>query len=302
MNRALISALISLPFAAAVSVAQSPISPRPLTDAGVHKAVATTAGVRFQPVLGAIRVDSVDIPFEVKVEPSTLDGDSSSIDAGADHWEARGYDLKSLIAELFAMDARLVDVPEGLVAGGARYDVSLSAPVELDQDSMQRVLMKALNQSFGLTIQPEERTMDVYVLSAPQGAATGLKRHTFPRRSGLKSLVSADDTADDAGGRITYMGQDCSGVNSGGITVEGGTIADFRRTLEPDLDRVLLDETGLRGSYDFKIGLYANQRQLFELMHVALGLVVTPEQRKVTVLSVRPAESQPSAGMLQAKL
>jgi uncharacterized protein (TIGR03435 family) len=97
------------------------------------------------------------------------------------------------------------------------------------------------------------------------------------------------------------MGKDCSGVNSGGITVEGGTIAEFRRTLEPDLDRVLVDETKLHGSYDFKIGMYANQTQLFELMRVGLGLVVTPEQRKVTVLAVRPAETHPN-GELQAKL
>jgi uncharacterized protein (TIGR03435 family) len=219
---------------------------------------------------------------------------------GADHWEARGYDLKSLIAEIFEIDGRLVDVPDAVAANG-RYDVSLSLPTELDQDSMQRILVKALAQRFGVTIKPEARSMDVYVLSAPEGPASGLKRHSFARHAGLKRLVSGGDDSDDEGGRITYMGNDCSGVNSGGITVEGGTIADFRRTLEPDLDRVLVDETKLRGSYDFKIGMYANQKQLFELMRVGLGLVVTPEQRNVTVLAVRPAEAQPSA-QLQAKL
>jgi uncharacterized protein (TIGR03435 family) len=141
--------------------------------------------------------------------------------------------------------------------------------------------------------------MDVYVLSAPEGLGSGLKQHRFARRSGLKMLVSGDDSNDE-GGRITYMGKDCSGVNSGGITVEGGTLADFRRTLEPDLDRVLVDETKLRGSYDFKIGMYANQKQLFDLMHAQLGLVVTPEQRKITVLTVRPAHTP--SNTLQAKL
>jgi hypothetical protein len=59
---------------------------------------------------------------------------------------------------------------------------------------------------------------------------------------------------------------------------------------------VLLDETHLSGIYDFKIGMYVNQDQLFQLLQAQLGLVVTPEQRSVTVLTVRPA------GMLEAKL
>jgi len=293
MNRALLSAILSFPFAAA-ACAQMPAAAQPAVALKTLTSAGTPA--KFQPVLGAIRIDSVNVPFEVKIEPSALASDSSSIEAGADHWAARGYDLKSVIAELFAMDARLVDVPDDL-ATNIRYDVSLSAPVELDQDSMQQILIKALNERFGVTIRPETRTMDVYVLTAPDGPASGLKRHVFPRRHGLKRVAGGDE--EEAGGRITYMGQNCSGMNSGGITVEGGTIADFRRTLEPDLDRVLVDETGLRGSYDFRIGLYANQRQLFELMHVALGLVVTPEQRTVTVLSVQPL---PAPAMLQAKL
>ena len=78
--------------------------------------------------------------------------------------------------------------------------------------------------------------MDVYVLSAPEGPGSGLKRHMFARHAGLKKLVAGGDDSNDEDGRITYMGRDCSGVNLGGITVEGGTIADFRRTLEPELD------------------------------------------------------------------
>jgi uncharacterized protein (TIGR03435 family) len=290
MKRALISALsiAGLLVGSAAAYAQA------------QKVSDMTAGARVEPVRGAIRIDSTSVPFEVRIDQTKESADSSAIDVGADHWEARGYDLKTLIAEIFEIDARLVDVPDDVAVTG-RYDVSLSLPTELDQDSMQRILVKALTQQFGLTIKPEARTMDVYVLSTADGAATGLKRHSFARHAGLKKLVAGGDDSNEEGGRITYMGKDCSGVNSGGISVEGGTLADFRRTLEPDLDRVLVDETKLHGSYDFKIGMYANQTQLFELMRVGLGLVVTPEQRNVTVLAVRPAEAQRS-GQLQAKL
>jgi uncharacterized protein (TIGR03435 family) len=301
MKRALISAIMTSGLLVGSSAACGQETPQAKEAAVVQTSAGVNSGVTFQPVRGAIRIDSTDVPFEVKIDPTALSSDSSSIEVGADHWEARGYDLKTLIAEIFEIDARLVDLPEDVAANG-RFDVSLSLPTELDQDSMQRILVKALTQRFGVTIKPEARTMDVYVLSAPEGPASGLKRHVFARRrGGLAKLVSAGNDSNEEGGRITYMGQDCSGVNSGGITVQGSTLADFRRTLEPDLDRVIVDETKLGGSYDFKIGTYANQTQLFELMRVHLGLVVSPEQRRVTVLAVSPAETQPSR-QLQAKL
>jgi uncharacterized protein (TIGR03435 family) len=283
MKRALISACLSFGLAGSFATAAN-----------------AQAKHSYQPVRGAVRVDDANVPYEARIEPTTMAADSTSIETGADHWSARGFDLKTLIAQIYDIDVRLVDLPEGAGAD-ARYDVSLSLPTEVDQDAMQRLLADALRKKFGLTIRAESRAMDVYVLSAPEGPGTELHKHAFPqRKSGLAKLVgmgSADD-ADEAGGQITYMGRDCSGVTSGGITVSGGTISDFRRTLEPDLDRVLLDETKLAGSYDFKIGTYVNQDQLFQLLHEQLGLEVTPAQRNVTVLAVRPVETK----NLQAKL
>ena len=100
---------------------------------------------------------------------------------------------------------------------------------------------------------------------------------------------SADSTPDEAQ-QITFLGKKCEGVSSGGITASAGTLGEFRRTLEPDLDRLLIDETGLEGSYDFAIGNYRNQHELFQLLHDALGIVVTPGRRDVTVLTVRPRQ------------
>jgi uncharacterized protein (TIGR03435 family) len=91
--------------------------------------------------------------------------------------------------------------------------------------------------------------------------------------------------------QITFIGKECSGVSSGaGITMSAETIAEFRRTLEPDMDRLLIDETGLAGNFDFAIGGYANRNELFKLMREQLGIVVTAAERKVDVLAVRSAQ------------
>ena len=42
---------------------------------------------------------------------------------------------------------------------------------------MQQVLADAVEKQFGLRIAPESRTMDVYVLTAPNGPGAAMKRH-----------------------------------------------------------------------------------------------------------------------------
>ena len=262
---------------------------------GVATSAIAQTGSSHRParetVRAAILVDQTRLPYEATIEPTALKAGSTSIATGADQWTARGYDLKTLIAQIFDMDARRVELSDNDLAD-ARYDLTLSLPTAVDQDTMQHLLVNALQQRFGLAITPEIRSMSVYVMSAPKGPTAELHRHIFPGRvASLVGLSSAD--AGDDEGRITFIGQDCSGVvSSNGITVLASTLADFRRTLEPDLDRVLLDETNLAGSYDFKIGTYKNKDELFRQMHDELGLVVTPAQRKVTVLTVRPAGEQ----------
>jgi uncharacterized protein (TIGR03435 family) len=219
---------------------------------------------------------------------------STSIEIGSDHWSARGYDLKSLIAQIYDVDARRIDFA-GNSSADARYDVTLALPRDIDEDAMQHMLEDALQKKFGLAITPESRAMDVYVLTAPNGPGVALHPHATTARTGGMATQMAQDAAgsekDDAG-QITYVGKVCSGTSSGGISASAGTIEDFRRTLEPDLDRLLVDETHLTGSYDFKIGSYANKDELFKLMHDQLGLVVTPTQRNMAILTVRPAEAE----------
>ena len=253
-----------------------------------------------QPVRRAVRADHSALPYEVHIEASSLKPGSTSIAIGSDSWSARGYDLRTLIAQVYNVDVRRIELPEGFAAD-ARYDVSLDLATDVSEETMQQVLQGAIEKKFGVTIEPESRPMQVYVLTAPNGPGAAMHRHSFVVPGGRKSLASMGDGAEAGDGfqRITYMGKDCSGVSSGGIDVAGGSMSEFRRTLEPDLDLVLLDETHLAGSYDFKIGNYSNQDELFKLLHDQLGLQVTRAERDVTVVAVR---STSNPNLLQAKL
>jgi uncharacterized protein (TIGR03435 family) len=237
------------------------------------------------------------LPYEIRIVPTTMKGSGSSVEIGADSWIARGYDLKSLIAQIYDMDARRIDFP-GETAN-ARYDMTLTASQELDADGMQRLLEDALEKKFRLNIKPESRSLEVYVLTAPGGPGVAMHRHaTGQHGSGKAALMALELSGGPAQGsedeeQITIMQRNCSGVPSGGgIKATAGTLTDLGRTLEQDLDRLLVDETHLSGSYDFQVGSYDNKESLFKLMREQLGIVVTPGQRTVTVLTVRGATGQ----------
>ncbi len=272
---------------------------------GLATGAAAQNSSSHQPGRQAVRADHSALPYEVHIAATTLKAGSTSIAIGSDSWSARGYNLRTLIAQVYNVDVRRIDLPEGFAAD-ARYDVSLDLATDVSPETMQQVLEDAIEKRFSVTIQPESRPMEVYVLTAPNGPGAAMHRHSFAvPRGGLKSLVAQDSgdgaEAGDDLQRITYMGKDCSGVSSGGISVSGGTMSEFRRTLEPDLDRVLLDETHLAGSYDFKVGNYGNQDELFKLLHDQLGLQVTRAERNVAVVTVRSAAA-PAQNLLQAKL
>jgi uncharacterized protein (TIGR03435 family) len=218
---------------------------------------------------------------QVRITPTTQPENSTSIEIASDHWTARGYDLRSLIAEIYDVDTRRIDLPSN--ATTARYDVSLAFPEDQTDEATKRTLQQALQSRFGLTITPETRAMDVYVITAPNGPGPALHPHT---------VAATEDTP-----QFSFQGRDCPGISSGGISASAGTISDFRRTLEPNLDRLLVNETNLPGAYDFKIGEYRSREELFQLLRNQLGLVVTPTRRSVEILAVHPQQSSLQAGL-----
>jgi uncharacterized protein (TIGR03435 family) len=216
---------------------------------------------------------------------------STSFQTGSDTWIARGFDVRTLISQIYDVDIRRVDLNQAddKSEANARYDLFVSLPNDISQEDMQHLLTDAIQKKFSIDIESEVRSMYVYVMSAPNGAGSGLHPHAQPHADGLAKLMELElkPGASTDESQIMYVGQECSGIASGGINASAETISDFARTLETNLDRVLVDETNLNGTYDFQIGRYANKDELFKLMQDQLGLVIKPLERKVSVLKVR---------------
>jgi uncharacterized protein (TIGR03435 family) len=73
-----------------------------------------------------------------------------------------------------------------------------------------------------------------------------------------------------------------------GIALEG-TLDDFCRTIERALDRPVVNETNLKGEYEFNVKAGEGSENTFlERLRDQFNLNITPAQRRVEVVVLRP--------------
>jgi uncharacterized protein (TIGR03435 family) len=72
------------------------------------------------------------------------------------------------------------------------------------------------------------------------------------------------------------------------ISAENTSMADFRRVLEDGLERPIIDETNLDGTYDLEVhGNARSTEEFIGMLRDQLGLVLTPEHRSIEMLMIR---------------
>lgn len=209
----------------------------------------------------------------------------TSESSGPDHWSALGFELKAIIAKVYEIDETRIDFPAAL-DNGERYDFELLLAREEDNALKIRLFRDAIERYFGLIIMPEVRHVDVYVMTAPKGAGPGLSEAEFGMSLSTSSSYPIFWNSPH-GGPPTMADvfkakppvQDISGSST--------TITTLCSILERGLDRLVVDETGLTGNYDFQIISSEGDRDLFQILRDELGLIATPSQRDITILSVR---------------
>jgi uncharacterized protein (TIGR03435 family) len=72
------------------------------------------------------------------------------------------------------------------------------------------------------------------------------------------------------------------------VSAENASMADFCRVLEDGLERPIVDETNLDGTYDIEV--HGNPRgadEFLAMLRDQVGLVLTPEHRNIEMLVMR---------------
>jgi uncharacterized protein (TIGR03435 family) len=157
------------------------------------------------------------------------------------------------------------DVDEWQIAGGpawtgtVRYDIVGVPPASMRTASSQshtrltplerQMLQSLLIERFSLTFHRVVKNGPVFLLTRGSGELK-LKEPKDKDRSPAASMMVRGDTADG----------EVFGLNT--------TMANFARSLSPDLGRTVLDRTGLSGSYDFHVDPFDAPSQDIALMAI----------------------------------
>jgi len=174
-------------------------------------------------------------------------------------YSGKRMDVLNLIQTAYGFSPSRIVVnaalPEGL------YDVFLQMPEGGESrlfDELRRALRKRLRSEFGIVGREERRDVEVYVLTAPHGQPEALREPVSTNQASVK------------GGRFRNMG-----------------IVGLTGTLEGELKRPVLNETGLDGRYDYEFkASRADSESLQEAVREQVGLELAPAHRTLKMLVI----------------
>ena len=171
------------------------------------------------------------------------------------------------------------DLRDFQIAGPAwlntdRFDIAAKANGETPARVLKIMLQSLLAERFQMTAHRETRELPIYVLTVAKG---GPKFHE----------AAAEEHALAAG--------------PGNITDRGATMAMFIRQLASNVDRAVIDRTGLTGSYDLdlkwtpdlKAPTDDNAPSIFTAIQEQLGLKLASEKGPVEILVIERVERLP---------
>jgi uncharacterized protein (TIGR03435 family) len=205
---------------------------------------------------------------------------------------AKGFTLQALVAAAYSLTPRAI-------SGGAawtdadRYDILASTPgdVQPNLDEQMSMLRKLLADRFQLTFHREPKELPVYALTLAKGGPK-LKESTAPAGE-LPYLIN------------TIYPEEKGGVHAL-LPARNATMAQFTAMLQRGvLDRMVLDNTGLSGKYDFELEWTPDDNQfggqlprsaeptkpnLFTALQEQLGLKLEATKGVVAALVIERAE------------
>jgi uncharacterized protein (TIGR03435 family) len=183
-------------------------------------------------------------------------------------------------------------------------------PGEEDEAAIKRQVRAGIEKYFHVTIAPEIRSVEVYILTAAEGKTPPRKSEddTFGGSFGstwrrfkvpdeFKLPEGADRTrkaVEEANRRFVEspeFRQAMAMAQLTGMTALSSSMDDFCRALEEGLHSPVLDETGLTGLYDFSVQGDAQETgEFLNLLRNQLGLVLTSTERSIEMTIVRLVE------------
>ena len=216
--------------------------------------------------MGQARADTL---FEVSVRAAgsvAVTGYSpNAIVSRGGRFEGYGLTVRGLLAMAYGLPLERIMAPSW--CDESRYDLVLASPRRISDNPAERrrLIRQVLTETFRVEVNREPRSTKVHVLQK------------ISER--IPELESSEFTSQLLNGK------------RGNFKVTGGELGDLARLLKRELDRPVLDETGLEGRYDYEL-LWdiRNPISVLDFVRDELGLELRPQVREMEHLIVRSIE------------
>lgn len=220
--------------------------------------------------------------FDLHVSPSKSIGHG---DFGSnDYRSLQGFDIKSALLTLYGVSATRMDFPQSL-EDGKNYDFSMVIPESEDQEKIEERMRDGILDYFGLAATEEDRALDVYVVTAPEGRVSQPSEETGSMASlGMSSIGMELSTAKGDPSRVRAP-LDLAQISS--FSAEG-TLDDICHVLERLADRPVVNETNVQGEFKIDVARTGSSGgDFFSRLRSQSGLAITPGKRQVKVVVVK---------------
>ena len=219
----------------------------------------------------------------VSVKPSDPDDKYDFFNIKGRNVVIRNESVMYILRTAYGMQkSQFVGLPDWVKTERYNVDGVADAAGTPDADQMHALMRKLLAERFGLKAHREQRQMDVYALTVAKGG---------PRMEPSKSAPEA-------------MPGNAGGQDNGRQTRKywNVSMADLAPMLQFNLDRPVVDQTGIKGRYDFTMKWTVDQERatepdappvLFTAIQEQIGLKLEATKAPADVLVVdaiqRPA-------------
>lgn len=198
---------------------------------------------------------------------------------GRERFVMRNMSLGALILVAYDITVRQLAGTEKLIFDA--YDIAAKAERPATRDEMREMLRRLLADRFRLTVRREARALPVYALTVTKGGPK-LKVSSAPDKDGGTPLVPAH-----AGG---------TEAETGHLIFRNESMSEFAWALsrtQATGDRVVVDQTALKGTYDFELKWVregADGPSIFEALQEQLGLKLEPKKATVELVVIEHVE------------
>ncbi len=202
------------------------------------------------------------------------------------------FNLKEYLAIAYRMKATQISGPEWI--SSERFDIAATIPEGGKTADLPEMFQALLAQRFQLKFHREKRDFQVYALLPGKGTLKLKEVLPDPNETATAAPIDIKGGGSVNGVNINYGNGSSFSFVPNTIEVRKLSMEAFARTIERFADRQVVDMTGLKGQYDFKVDISPDD-YLPMLIHSAInaGVNLPPDAAKL-------ADGHTAAGLSDA--